>query len=236
MKAVVTWRLSQATLYLILTLIVVAMSSLFAKLVHVNYQMSNVRKDIPSIQSKVQESKLQILTMKKRLRVQNAFAFITRNKMEKKSFIKTSEQLYNMSNALSFDPLLVIALVSVESRGNPRAIGRYRSGKESGALGLMQIKESTAQWVAQKFGHKKLSEGGVIRAEQNILYGTLYLMDLVAKYQSLSKGIMAYNIGPGAMNKALKYNKAKLPKRYLNRMLSNYYSLVDKFGEEPTES
>lgn len=209
------------------------MSSLLGTLAHQKLTIEDLSVEIIELKAHLNKEEASLLEFQRRYRVMDAMFFITSGKMDTNTIVKTSHQLYQMSNSMEFDPLLILALVGVESRGNPRAIGRYRSGKESGALGLMQIKKSTAGWLANKLGHENFKGGELLQAEKNLLYGTLYLMDLVQKYESLPLGVMAYNVGPGALNKYLKYNQKKLPKRYLNRMLSNYNSLIEKFGAEP---
>lgn len=233
MKRLTTWRISQPVLMSFLALVVVVLSSLLGTLAHRNLMIQEQQAHILELNTTIQEQRVIVERFSKRVRIQEALKFITRNKMDTSTLYRTSNQLFQVSNSMGFDPLLILALVGVESRGDPRAIGRYRSGKESGAVGLMQIKATTAEWVAKKLGHEQYKAGQLIKAEQNILYGTLYLMDLVQKYESLTLGVMAYNVGPGALSRYLKYNQSKLPKRYLNKMLSNYYSLIEQFGEEP---
>lgn len=230
----VTWRISQPIVVAFLCLIVVVMSSLLGTMAHHKLIQEDLNAELIELKAHLNKEKVKLLEYQKRHRVMDAMFFITSGKMDTNTIVKTSHQLFQMSNSMGFDPLLILALVGVESRGNPRAVGRYRSGKESGALGLMQIKKSTAGWLANKLGHENFQGGELIHADKNILYGTLYLMDLVQKYESLPLGVMAYNVGPGALNKYLKHNRKKLPKRYLNRMLSNYNDLVEKFGNEPS--
>lgn len=230
MKRLVVWRISQPIVVAFLILVVIVMSSMLLTLVHKNLSTHELAVETYVVKQDIESQEAKLNHIKKLNRVIDAFQFITRNRMDSTALTKTVNQLYRISNSMGFDPLLILAIVSVESRGNPQAVGRYRSGDESGAVGLMQIKESTAKWLAKKLGHQKFKGGQLIRADQNILYGTLYLMELVQKYESLTLGVMAYNVGPNALRRYLKYSPQKLPKKYLNKTLTNYYDLVDQFG------
>lgn len=85
---------------------------------------------------------------------------------------------------------LVKAIIKVESNGNPRAVS------PAGAKGLMQLMPGTA------------SDMGVtdpFDPVQNVAGGTKYLKQLLAKYNGdVELALMAYNWGPGKLDKALK--------------------------------
>jgi len=163
-------------------------------------------------------------------RIVSALQFLSNGKMNAEDLVQTSRLLHRLARNTSVDPLLLLAVVSVESRGDPLILGRFRSGAESGALGLMQIKLETAQIVARKMG-QRVRYHELMRPDVNLLYGTAYLLQMVQRYGSLEKGLIAYNIGPGALESAIS-DRRHLSKRYYNRVLSNYKGLVSRFGTD----
>ncbi len=165
------------------------------------------------------------------VRILEATQFSAYNQLSQKELVAITEELWIISQSYSFDPLLILALVNVESQGDPKALGKYRSGRLSGALGLMQIKMRTARSLSGSLGVGLHTKGDLMNPKNNILFGATYLIKMILKYKSLRYGIMAYNVGPGALNKALRNNTLKkLPIRYYNRLLSNYNGLVKRFG------
>lgn len=136
-----------------------------------------------------------------------------------------AERLWALARDYNFDPLLVLAIVAHESRGNPWARGQFRSGTESGALGLMQLKHETAAEIAQSFGVMIHSEQDLFKPEVNLVLGTAYLMKLMARYGNVSHAIMAYNIGPGAMDSRLRQRR-QLPVAYYESVMRSYRKLL----------
>lgn len=136
-----------------------------------------------------------------------------------------AEHLWVLSRDYNFDPLLVLAMVAHESKGNPWARGQFRSGAESGALGLMQIKGETGVEMAESFGITVNSEADLLKPEVNMVVGTAYLMKLMARYGNVSHAIMAYNIGPGAMDSRLR-SRSRLPMGYYDDVMRSYHKLL----------
>jgi len=91
-------------------------------------------------------------------------------------------QAYAAADALDMDPLLVLAMVAVESRFDPAA----RSG--FGARGLMQI--------VPRFHRDRLAEHGgetaLLDPRVNLLVGTGILRDYVRQTGSLRAGLQRY--------------------------------------------
>lgn len=96
------------------------------------------------------------------------------------------ETAYRTASQVGLDPLLVLAVISVESRFNPIAESLM------GAKGLMQI--------IPKYHHAKLrrygGEEAVLDPESNILVGTRILQEYVHRTGTLEAGLQFYN---GAM-------------------------------------
>ncbi len=90
---------------------------------------------------------------------------------------------HRAAQSVGLDPLLVLAVISIESRFNPIA----ESGM--GAKGLMQI--------IPKYHRAKLLEHGgdeaVLDPESNILVGTRILQEYVYRTGTLEAGLQSYN-------------------------------------------
>ncbi|HZM36545.1 MAG TPA: transglycosylase SLT domain-containing protein [Burkholderiales bacterium] len=108
---------------------------------------------------------------------------------------------YRAAGRMNLDPLLVLAVISVESRFNPIA----ESGM--GARGLMQI--------IPKYHLEKLAEhggeGAVLDPESNILVGTRILREYVRRTGSLEAGLQFYN--GAAWDETARYTRKVLAER-----------------------
>jgi len=136
-----------------------------------------------------------------------------------------TEKLFTISNDYKIDPLLILAVIKHESKGNPNARGSYTSGTKSGAFGLMQIKYESALEAARSIGIKINSPQDLFNPEINLMVGTAYLLRLIAKYQNLQHALIAYNIGFGAVDEKLKTGGA-LPTRYYRAIMNEYKLLA----------
>jgi len=143
---------------------------------------------------------------------------------------RLADLIYQNSRQFGYNPELLLAVIHVESRFDPRALGRYRSGNLSGALGLMQVKYETALEVAKPLGIKNLKPEDLFDPEINMIIGTAYLTQLITRFRSFKLGILAYNLGPGTVRGTLSRNE-QLPTRYYERVLAQYYRLRS-MGEE----
>ena len=137
-----------------------------------------------------------------------------------------AEQLWQISQSYSMDPLIILAVVAQESRGNPLARGRFQSGKFSGALGLMQIKLETAKAMGRRFGLVIEGEEDLMRPEVNVVVGSAYLIRLMGKYGKWREALVAYNLGHSAVDKLLEKN-APLPTFYYEGVVAKYKDLVN---------
>jgi hypothetical protein len=101
------------------------------------------------------------------------------------------------------DPLLMLALIHVESSFDPGALS------DAGAIGLMQLRERTL--------HREIARAGLAPADPrdpvaNVRAGTRYLRRLVTAFGSTDLALMAYNAGP---NRILSYYRAgEIPERF----------------------
>lgn len=97
--------------------------------------------------------------------------------------IKTYSKIYNL------DANIVASLINVESSYTPQA----KSNKN--AIGLMQIKLETANYLDEKNNRNLVAENELFNAETNIKYGCEYLKYLVDKFDDIFTSLAAYNAG-----------------------------------------
>lgn len=111
------------------------------------------------------------------------------------------------------DPLLILSVAFHESSLNPRARGR------KGEIGLMQLMPF----------HAKGRDLRNIRT--NILVGTAYLAENLKRYGTIEYALLAYNRGPGTVNRVLRAG-GNPHNGYAHRVLAAYNKLkiTQRFG------
>jgi soluble lytic murein transglycosylase len=140
--------------------------------------------------------------------------------------IKYKEIIIESGNEFSVDSALIASIANAESGYRTNALS------QKGAVGIMQILPSTAEWIADKlnedFEIEKLSE-----PQCNIRYGSYYLSYLFDMFNDRDLVICAYNAGQNNVkswlaNKEYSQDKIKLDKipfpeteKYLNKVLKN---------------
>ena len=108
-------------------------------------------------------------------------------------------------NAL--DPVLVMALIHVESRFNNFAVSPV------GALGLMQILPSTGEELAAQLGITWRGPQTLFDPIKNVRLGVAYLRQLSKRYGDLPTALAAYNWGPGRIDRRIRRGTT-LPTNY----------------------
>jgi len=159
------------------------------------------------------------------VKIEKALTYMLGDRISEVSFRILAEQLWQISQSYSLDPLIILAVVAQESRGNPMARGRFQSGRFSGALGLMQIKLETATKMGRRFGLVVENEEDLMRPDVNVVVGSAYLIRLIGKYGNLREALVAYNLGHGAVDKLLE-KSAPLPTSYYEGVIAKYKDLV----------
>jgi len=119
------------------------------------------------------------------------------------------------SQERGFEPLLVLAVIEVESRFDAFAVSPV------GALGLMQILPSTARAMALELGIEWQGERTLFDPESNVRIGLAYLHQLRERFQHLPTALAAYNWGPAAIGRRLRSGDP-IPAGYAQRVLSAY--------------
>lgn len=136
-----------------------------------------------------------------------------------------TERIWQISKTYDMDPLMILAIVSQESRGNMNARGRYKSGAESGAYGLMQLKFETAKTLARMFRMRLDSKDDLMLPEVNVVLGCAYLMRLIGRYGDVKSAVIAYNLGSGKVDRLLAAGQ-DLPTKYYEGVISKYWSMA----------
>ncbi len=114
------------------------------------------------------------------------------------------------------DPMLVVAVIRCESSFNNYAVSHV------GAMGLMQVMPDTGNYLADKAGFKLQRHTNLFDSELNVELGTAYLADLIQRFGSPERALVAYNAGPGLAKKIL----SKKEKR--DRFMAGYPAKVMK--------
>jgi soluble lytic murein transglycosylase len=120
------------------------------------------------------------------------------------------------------DPLMVAAVIHVESRFDPYAVSGV------GACGLMQLMPPTAQWLMPRATENKLRRAHLFNPLLNIELGTAYLAQLLNRFDGdVSLALIAYNAGPGVARSLTPNSKAaKKLAVYPKAVLAAYKTLL----------
>lgn len=102
--------------------------------------------------------------------------------------------IYRIATEEGVDPQLVYAVIRVESAFNERAVGPV------GEVGLMQLMPSTARHFSPGISREEMFD-----REFNIRTGTKFLRYLLDKYDNEKLALLAYNRGPGTVDRHLRY-------------------------------
>ena len=109
--------------------------------------------------------------------------------------IKFEEYVYNYSEELDIDPMLTFAIIKTESDFEENVVSK------SGAIGLMQLMESTAKEQAKKL-NIEYSKEILYDAQINLKIGLNYFNTLLDYYnQNYILAFTAYNAGLGNVQK-----------------------------------
>jgi soluble lytic murein transglycosylase-like protein len=133
-----------------------------------------------------------------------------------------SELILDESSGYDLDPMLVLAVIDVESKF------QYEAVSPAGARGIMQILPYVGKFLLQEIGWHYASELRPFRPEflddpvLNIKLGVYYLHDLRKNFRNLTHTLTAYNIGPTETKNRLD-NDLELSDKYANAVLTIYY-------------
>lgn len=113
--------------------------------------------------------------------------------------MKYENIILEYSKEYGLNPYLITAIIKVESGFNTEALSKKN------AMGLMQIRESTGKWIAEKIGMDNFASEMLYQPETNIKMGCWYIGYLIKYYDGNVKlALAAYNGGQGNVSKWLK--------------------------------
>ncbi len=131
---------------------------------------------------------------------------------------KLARVIYQECDKHGLDPLLLVALIYVESA--------FQNFSESsmGARGLMQILPSVGRSVAQEARIPWEGDETLHNPRKNIRIGASYLKKLMEEFEDLSLALAAYNVGPTALKSRMK-SGGRLPMAFTNKVMTFYHDL-----------
>ncbi len=181
------------------------------------------------------QQKQRIEQLERRVEIFDAVQDLSHASVGKPAQKKIAKVVDETSDQFGFDPYLLLAIMSTESTLRPWV----HSNK--GARGLMQLMPATGRSLAELVKQEPrligLRDGETLPVlsikdiESNIKLGTLYLTQLMMKYNSLEEAIYAYNLGPTLYDKR-KSSGGTVPKRYFKKIVTTYLKLTQERSAE----
>jgi len=110
-----------------------------------------------------------------------------------------SEIIEKYSQKYEVEKELIYAIIKTESNFDSNAVST------SNAKGLMQLMESTAKEIGTNY-NINLTDDNIFEPEINIEIGTIYISQLLEKYNNKELALAAYNAGYGNVDKWISQN------------------------------
>jgi soluble lytic murein transglycosylase len=127
-----------------------------------------------------------------------------------------AQVIFDESKDNAIDPMLILAIIKVESEFRPEAVS------QRGARGLMQVLPIVADHLGQKTAEGKSIHPDVLHDPVlNIRLGVSYLSELRKQFRDLRLALTAYNWGPTELQKKLDENEP-IPFEYASKVLAAY--------------
>jgi soluble lytic murein transglycosylase-like protein len=118
-----------------------------------------------------------------------------------------AETIVDEARRYEMDPMLVLAVMTVESRYNNFAVSPV------GAMGLMQVMPETGEEIAARLGIAWAGPHTLFDPVANVQVGVAYLKLLADRYDHMPTALAAYNWGPGRIDRRLRRG-TPVPKEY----------------------
>lgn len=124
-----------------------------------------------------------------------------------------------------FDPMLVMAIISVESEFREDAVS------DQGAQGLMQLQGPTAREVAARAGLRLSQTEIESDPSLNVRMGVKYLKHLVDRFDGdLDLALIAYNVGPAQARQLLRHGALDSKRYYANAIKRSHLRFASEFA------
>jgi soluble lytic murein transglycosylase-like protein len=114
--------------------------------------------------------------------------------LERASAVALAAAVREESGAVGLDPVLILAVIGVESAWEPGAVS------ERGARGLMQLRRTAFEGEEREAG---LRPGDVHDPVRNVRMGIRYLARMVDTFDDVDLALVAYNAGPTRLSSYL---------------------------------
>ena len=125
-----------------------------------------------------------------------------------------------------YDPLLVLALIEVESHFKLDAVS------EKGAMGLMQIRPQTLEYLARRANLKLPLQEIQEDPALCVRLGVRYLRDLHERFGDFDLALMAYNAGPRRIRMAQEQRKLSVYEKYPREIKRVFARIRRSHGQE----
>lgn len=126
--------------------------------------------------------------------------------------VKYKEEIFESAKKYNIKPEIIFAIIRAESSYREKVVSR------KGAVGLMQVMPSTAEWIVNKELGENIEKYDLYNYKDNIEIGTLYYSYLDRKYNgNFEKITAAYNAGTSRINNE-KWKEIKETRVYVKRV------------------
>jgi len=138
------------------------------------------------------------------------------NQLESETIYSIAKSIYEESTKYNFNPLLVSALIKVESNFIIDSVS------DSYAFGLCQVRRFIAKELAENLGIKwDGAENTLFDPEKNIKIGLYYLSLLYDDFGDIELALTAYNHGPFRIQELMS-QESEIPYGYADKVLQYY--------------
>ncbi len=115
--------------------------------------------------------------------------------------LKFKTEIVECAQNCELPPELIASVINVESSFKKSA----KSNKN--AIGLMQVKLTTANYINDLFNLNHITEEELFHPKTNIEYGSNYLKYLIVKFKDVNTALASYNAGETRVRSWLSSNE-----------------------------
>jgi soluble lytic murein transglycosylase-like protein len=153
--------------------------------------------------------------------------FLDKGTLDSARALLVADTLVDEAQKMGVDPLLLVAVIEVESKFDPRATSLR------GARGLMQLMPDTRAWLIDRTPElwNETNKDDQLSPESNVRVGVHYFAHLARGFRRLEHVLQAYNCGPGRLV-AILNGESVLPeesKYYADKVLRIHARLRREF-------
>lgn len=140
-------------------------------------------------------------------------ALALQSKLSAAARARVARSIEKSSDQYSLDPMLVLAVIQVESHFDHNAVS------SSGAEGLMQVQPAAVTALVQKGKVSRIKAQSIKDPPVNVELGVSYLAYLRELFGDWNVALTAYNSGPSLVTKKIAANEHLVPE-YARKVLS----------------